>query len=111
MKLILLFFSLFILSTVGCTVHEYKVIDKELHIYIKDKEAEKVYVLSSLDEYTPRTAKGNGSGTWEVVFPSDVEFKYVFLVDDEVFVPACEMKEEDDFGSENCVYTPLMGMK
>lgn len=110
MKFILLFFSLFIVVTASCVSHEYKVIDQELHIYLKDKNAEKVYVLCSLDEYTPRRAKGNGSGTWEVVFPSDVEFKYVFLVDDEVFIPACKMKEEDDFGSENCVYTPLMGM-
>ena len=111
MKFILLFFSLFIALTAGCAVHEYKVIDQELHIYIKDKDAEKVHILCSLDEYTPRQAIVDDSGTWEVVLPSDMEFKYFFIVDDEVFIPACEMKEEDDFGSENCVYIPLMGMK
>ena len=111
MKIILSFLSIFILLSAGCAVHEYKVIDQELHIYLKDKEAEKVYVLCSLDEYTPRRATGDGSGTWEAVLPSDMEFKYFYLVDNEVFIPACEMKEKDDFGSENCVYIPLLGMK
>ena len=111
MKSILPFLSLFILSASGCVTHEYRVINQDLHIYLKDKDAEKVYVLCSLDEYTPRKASDTGSGTWEAVLPSDVEFRYFFLVDDEVIVPACDMKEKDDFGSENCVYIPLLGMK
>ena len=110
MKITISFLSLLILFTAGCAGHQYKVINQELHIYLKDKDAEKVYILSSLDGYTPRRATDTGSGTWEAVFPSDAEFKYFYLVDDKVFIPACEMKERDDFGSENCVYIPLMGM-
>ena len=111
MKTILPLLSIFILLSAGCTVHEYKVIGQDVHIYLKDKKAEKVYVLCSLDEYTPRQAIDTGAGTWETVLPSDVEFKYFYLVDDEVLVPACDMKEKDDFGSENCVYNPLLGMR
>ena len=111
MKAILPFLSIFILSTAGCATHEYKVINQELHIYLKDKGAENVYILSSLDEYAPRQATETGVGTWEAVFPSDVEFRYFFLVDDEVIIPSCDMKEKDDFGSENCIYIPLLGME
>lgn len=110
MKIILLFLAIFF-SITGCATHEYRVINQELHIYLKDKSAEKVYILSSLDEYTPRKAIDTGSGTWEAILPSDAEFKYFFLVDDKVIVPACDMKEKDDFGSENCIYIPLLGMK
>ena len=111
MKVILPFLAMVILLTAGCATHEYRVINQELHIYLKDKGAENVYILSSLDEFTPRQATDTGSGTWEAVFPSDVEFRYFFLVDDEVMVPSCDMKEKDDFGSENCIYIPLLGMK
>ena len=111
MKLILFFLSLFLLLTAGCSVYQYKVIDQELHVYLKDKDAEKVFLLCSLDEYAPRQAVDTGSGTWEAVLPSDREFNYFYLVDDEVFIPSCKMKEKDDFGAENCVYTPLSGME
>ena len=86
-------------------------INRELHVYLKNKEAEKVFILCSLDEYTPRQATYTGSGTWEAVLPNDTEFKYFYMVDGKVFVPECDMKEEDDFGSENCVYVPLLGME
>ena len=111
MKIFLFLLSILILLTVGCAVHHYEVINHELHIYLKDSEAEKVLILSSLDGYTPHAATENDSGTWEAVLPSDMEFKYFFLVDGEVFIPGCEMREKDDFGSENCVYIPLLGMK
>ena len=111
MKVILSFLSALILLTTGCAVHEYRVVGQELHIYLKDKKAEEVYVLSSLDEYKPRRATDAGDGMWETVLPSNAEFKYFYIVDDEVLVPACDMKEKDDFGSENCVFIPLLGMK
>ena len=111
MKIIISFLSILLLLTAGCAVQQYRVINQELHIYLKDSEAETVYILSSLDEYTPRPATDTGAGYWEAVLPSDMEFKYFFLVDNEAFVPECEMKEKDDFGTENCVYIPLLGRK
>jgi hypothetical protein len=111
MKTIFSFLSAIIILTSGCAVRQYRVINQELHIYLKNKDAEKVYILCSIDEYTPRQATDTGSGTWEAVLPSDAEFRYFFLVDNEVFIPSCKMKEKDDFGSENCVYIPLLGME
>lgn len=101
-------FILFLLTT-GCAGRHYEVKNDRLHIYIKNSKAEKVYMLCSLDEYQPRRAVNTGSGTWETVLSPHMEFKYFFLVDGEVFIPSCELKEKDDFGSENCVYIPLMG--
>ena len=110
MKVILLFLSVFLLFTAGCTVQKYEVINQELHIYLKNKGAEKVYLLTSLDQFEPHEVSTTDSGTWEAILPSDMEFKYFFMVDEEVFIPECEMRETDDFGSENCIYTPLLGM-
>ena len=106
------FFSLILvlfLLTAGCTIRHYEVKNEKLHIYLKDPKAEKVYMLCSVDEYKPRQAINTGSGIWETVLSPNIEFKYFFLVDGKVFIPACELKEKDDFGSENCVYTPMLG--
>jgi len=96
------------LFNVGCATYHIEVKNEEVHIYLKKPEAENVYLLCSLDEYTPHPVAGDGSGKWGAVLPANMEFKYFFLVDGKVFIPACEMKEKDDFGSENCVYSPLL---
>lgn len=110
MKITLSILSTFILLTAGCAVQQYKVINQELHIYLKNKKAVKVHLLTSLDGYTPNEITKLDSNTWEAVLPSDMEFKYFFLIDGEVSIPDCRMKEKDDFGSENCVYIPLLGI-
>ena len=110
MKIIISISAIFLLITSGCAVQHYKVIDQKLHIYLKNKDAKEVYLLTSLDQYTPREAAKMDSGTWEAVLPSDAEFKYFFLIDGEVLTPDCRMKEKDDFGSENCVFIPLLGI-
>lgn len=104
-SIILMLFPL----TAGCATPHYEVKNEKLHLYLKNPKAENVYMLCSLDEYKPRQAVNTGSGTWETVLSPYAEFKYFFLVDGKVFIPACDLKEKDDFGSENCVYTPLMG--
>jgi hypothetical protein len=111
MKIFLLFFSAFLLCSVGCAVHQqYKVIDQELHLFLKNNEALKVYLHTSIDEYAPREAIKDESGLWVAVLPADVEFKYFYIIDGKAFTPECSMKEKDDFGSVNCVYIPLLGM-
>ena len=111
MKKILSFLSAFLFFTAGCTVQHYEVVNQELHIYFKNKDAEKVYLLTSLDEFIPHEVRPTDSGNWEAVLPSDMEFRYFYLVDGNLFLPDCEMKEKDDFGSENCIYIPLLGMQ
>lgn len=110
MKIIFGILSAFLLFSTGCAVRQYKVINHELHLYLDGKKAEKVYLLTSLDEFKPHKAVKTDSGDWEAVMPSDMEFRYFFLIDGNVFIPDCEMKEKDDFGSEDCVYIPLLGM-
>ncbi|MBN1906456.1 MAG: hypothetical protein JW927_15305 [Deltaproteobacteria bacterium] len=111
MKIFPIFLSGFLLCSTGCAVQQYKVIDQKLHIYLKDNDAEKVYLHSSLDEYAPRAVQKEESGLWVAVLPADAEFKYFYVIDGEVFIPECSMKEKDDFGSVNCVYIPLLGMQ
>ena len=110
MKIFIYCFSILMLFTTGCAVQQYKVIDQELHIYLKDNDAEKVYLHTSLDGYAPREALKDESGLWVSVLPADTEFKYFYIIDGEMFIPECSMKENDDFGSVNCVYIPLLGM-
>lgn len=91
----------------GCVSrYSYKVTNDVLHIFLNEPDAEKVYFLSSLDQFERHEAFKNGKGVWEVTLPSNREFKYFFIVDTKVFIPSCDQKESDDFGSENCIYFP-----
>jgi hypothetical protein len=110
MKIFICYFSMLMLFTTGCAVQQYTVVNRELHIYLKNKEAEKVYLYTSIDEYEPREVLKDDSGLWVAVLPADKEFKYFYIIDGELFIPECSMKEKDDFGSVNCVYIPLLGM-
>ena len=109
MRNILGILSVFLLIASGCTVHQYKIVNQKLHIYLKDKKAEKVYLLTSLDGFEPHEVRVADSGTWEAILPSDIEFRYFYLIDGKVFLPDCVMKEKDDFGSDNCIYIPRLG--
>lgn len=111
MKIFLLVLSIFMFCTAGCAVQQYKIVNQELHIYLKNKEAEEVYLHTSIDEYAPREISKDESGLWVATLPADAEFKYFYVIDGEVFIPECSMKEKDDFGSMNCVYIPLLGMQ
>ncbi|MDB9823107.1 hypothetical protein OAC89_05335 [Deltaproteobacteria bacterium] len=103
--LITLFAVLVMLS--GCVSrYSYEVTNDVLHIYLSEPDAEKVYFLSSLDQFERHEAFKNSKGIWEVTLPSKEEFKYFFIVDGTVFLPTCDQKENDDFGSENCIYVP-----
>ena len=111
MKLIFSFLSIMFLLTAGCTVRHYEIINQELHLYVQKPDADEVYFFSSIDEFQPHKVRENDSGDWEAVLPSNIEFKYFFTVDGKLFIPECKFKEQDDFGSENCIYTPLLGIK
>ena len=62
--------------------------------------------INSLDEYKLRKVKKKGTGIWEISVPGDLEFRYFFMVDGVVYLPECEYREADDFGSENCIFVP-----
>ena len=74
--------------------------------YIDLKDARRVEFAYSLDDYKLSMVKKKGSDTWEISVPADREFGYFFMVDGVVFLPECEYREADDFGSENCIFVP-----
>ena len=87
----------------GCADHYYKTQDDRVWIYLRFPEAQQVLFLSSLDGYEKHVAKKTDNKTWEIFVRSNSEFKYFYIVDGNLFLPACSLKEMDDFGSENCI--------
>jgi len=108
--------ALFVISTAlmilsGCVNnYYYQIKDDRLHIFFHEPKAKKVFFLSSLDQFELHETMKNEKGMWEISVPAEKAFEYFFLVDGTCFIPACEQKEMDDFGSENCVYMPEEGI-
>jgi hypothetical protein len=90
----------------GCASHYFRLKGNTLHMYLKGPDAEVVYFSSSLDGYEPHRARRVAAKTWEMTLPTHEEFTYYYIVDGAVYLPPCRLKEYDDFGGENCVYTP-----
>ena len=97
-----------IMVLAGCAKHYYSVDKDSVDIYLEVTEAERVYFLSSLDGYKPHKAEQIDHKTWQVNVQSNMAFKYFYTVDGEVYVPPCTLKENDDFGAQNCIYIPGM---
>ena len=89
----------------GCADHYYKRQEDGVRIYLKLPEAQQVFFLSSLDRYEQLEAKKIDTKTWEILVYPGSEFKYFYIVDGELFLPTCPLRETDDFGSENCIFS------
>ena len=92
----------------GCAPHYYRVKGDMVHIYLKKPEAKVVLFASSRDGFKLHRAKRIDSETWEITTRASGEFRYFYIVDRAVYVPECRLKEQDDFGSANCLYSPGM---
>jgi hypothetical protein len=91
----------------GCTNnYYYQIKDDQLHIFFHEPRASKVFFLSSLDQFELHETMKNEKGLWEISLPSGQSFEYFFIVDGNLSIPACDQKEKDDFGFENCIYIP-----
>ncbi|MBN1932506.1 MAG: hypothetical protein JW786_12960 [Desulfobacterales bacterium] len=108
MKRGIIFWIPIILGLTGCTTHYYKVQADKITIYLKAPSAEKVDFVSSLDGYKIHAAEKINSYTWAVTISASSEFKYFYIVDGVLYLPACRFKEKDDFSSANCIYVPEM---
>ncbi len=104
MKRLLLIIGIMALTT-GCASHYYKVQGDELVLYLDKPDAQRVAFACSLDGFEPHEARKE-KGRWVVCVPCDRQFRYYYVLDGELFLPACELKENDDFGSENCIFNP-----
>jgi 1,4-alpha-glucan branching enzyme len=69
--------------------------------------ARQVDFAYSLDGFSLHTLNKKQEGIWEISVPAEIEFQYFFRVDGAVYLPECESREADDFGSENCIFDPV----
>ena len=69
------------------------------------KRIQEVILSCSLDDFEPHEAR-RVDGRWVVSLPSGSPFRYYYVLDGEMFLPPCQMKENDDFGSANCIFDP-----
>ena len=106
MKQYLPFLMISLLVFTGCASHYYRKNNDTVSIFLKIPDANRVYFLSSLDGYKPQKAIRVGDETWQIDTPAKTEFRYFYKVDGAVYLPACPLKEEDDFGSKICIYIP-----
>ena len=91
----------------GCASHYYQINGSEMVMVLTKSDAHRVDLACSLDAYQPHSAKKK-AGRWEVLLPSNKAFRYFYRVDGMPFVPDCPMKENDDFGSETCIFDPQL---
>lgn len=101
-------FVLFVVLLAGCQNHFYKVKENTLYFYLNSPEANSVQLRCSLDDFKAHPANKIDDDMWEVSVPFTSEFTYFYIVDGDVFLPSCSLKEKDDFGSENCIFVPDM---
>jgi len=91
--------------TAGCATHRQQIQGGNLTLYLKKTDARQVSLVTSLDGFEPRTAILS-DGQWVVFLPGDKPFRYYYVLDGKIFLPPCREKENDDFGSENCIFDP-----
>jgi hypothetical protein len=102
------FLMISVLVFAGCASHYYREDNDMVRIFLKMPDAHQVYFFSSLDGYKPQRAIRLDDRTWEISASGQTEFKYFYKVDGKVYLPRCRLKEQDDFGSQNCIYIPGM---
>lgn len=94
-----------IAGLVGCTSHHYRIDDGFVSFYLESNDAKTVEFRCSADDFRTHEARRISRKTWEIRVPADRDFSYFYLVDGKVHVPSCPLKEKDDFGQENCLFT------
>lgn len=92
----------------GCTPHLQKIKGDQVHLYLKDTNTQTVFFASSLDGFQPHPMTRHTKKIWFISLPAQHEFTYFYIMDGQPFLPDCQYKEKDDFGSENCIFIPNM---
>jgi len=98
--LVLLFATL-----LGCSTHYYTLDENNVTLYLKKPSSKTMVFACSLDGYAKHELKQQ-NGLWELTLPANKPFRYFYLVDGEMFLPPCPLKENDDFGTANCIFQP-----
>ena len=95
----------FMLLAAGCSTHYYRITADIVELYLNKPDAQRVIFAYSLDDFKPHEAN-NLDGRWVVSVQRKDQFRYFYMIDGELFLPPCQLKEKDDFGSENCIFDP-----
>jgi|GEM_PF-990821 len=93
-------------SAAGCSSPALRLVPHQtgVDISVHLPDAAQVLFASSRDGYQWHDARERGGGQWRVTVPGRGEFRYFFMVDGALHIPACPLREYDDFGMENCIY-------
>jgi len=90
----------------GCTAHYHVVNNGRIEMYLTAPQAQSVVLVIAGDPFQKIQALRDASGTWKVTLNQSGEFKYFYMMDNKAYLPECRLKEHDDFGSDNCVFSP-----
>ena len=90
----------------GCTAHYHIINNGHVEMFLTAPQAQSVVLVISGDTFQQVQALRDDSGMWKVTLSRLNEFKYFYLVDGKAYLPDCRLKENDDFGSNNCVFSP-----
>lgn len=89
----------------SCANFRYTVDGDQVTFYLKKPDAKAVVLYCSNNGFVEGFELERQGGAWQLTLPADRPFRYFYKVDGVVFLPACPLRERDDFGSENCVFT------
>ncbi len=90
----------------GCAAHYYRLNADNVTLYLRAPGARVVNLATSLDEFALHRAQKIDTDTWEFTVPATREFRYFYTLDGKLYLPDCKLKETDDFGADNCIFTP-----
>jgi hypothetical protein len=92
--------------TWGCAAHYHVINSGHVEMYLSAPQAQSVVLVVSSDPFQQVQALREDSGMWRATLNRLSEFKYFYLVDGKTYLPDCRLREKDDFGSNNCVFSP-----
>jgi hypothetical protein len=90
----------------GCATHYHVINSGHVEMFLKAPQAQSVVLVVSSDPFQQVQALRGDSGMWKVTLNRLSEFKYFYLMDGKPYQPDCRMRENDDFGSNNCIFSP-----
>ena len=90
----------------GCAAHYHVINSGHVEMFLTAPQAQSVVLVVSSDPFQQVQALRDASGMWKVTLNRLGEFKYFYLVDGKTYLPECRLMEKDDFGSNNCVFSP-----
>ncbi|MFO7665911.1 MAG: hypothetical protein R6V76_04775 [Desulfobacterales bacterium] len=102
-KIVLVLAAFFV--TGGCARHYHSFNNGHIEMYLAAPKAKSVVLVISGDQFRQVQALQDDSGIWKVALNRLNEFKYFYLVDGKAYLPDCLLRENDDFGSNNCIFS------